>query len=148
MDDWHSILSRWIKPWTKVSPLSRIPPIVIDEMLDDQCKLVHNSYIFFLQILLHFLLVVLRWRCYAEIITIPRDGDEKEKHSTHRHSTEEKHTEIVHAHIACQIVFHWSREEGAICVDTCADDLTWNQQECQYDDKRALKTKQTYKYKL
>ena len=29
MDTWHSILSRWIKPWTKVSPLSRIPPKVI-----------------------------------------------------------------------------------------------------------------------
>ena len=26
MDTWHSILSRWIKPWTKVSLLSRIPP--------------------------------------------------------------------------------------------------------------------------
>ena len=26
MDTWHSILSLWIKPWTKVSPLSRIPP--------------------------------------------------------------------------------------------------------------------------
>ena len=26
MDTRHSILSRWIKPWTKVSPLSRIPP--------------------------------------------------------------------------------------------------------------------------
>ena len=25
MDTWHSILSRWIKPWTKVSLLLRIP---------------------------------------------------------------------------------------------------------------------------
>ena len=24
-DTWYSVLSRWIKPWTKVSPLSRIP---------------------------------------------------------------------------------------------------------------------------
>ena len=28
MVTWHSILSRWIKPWTTVSSLSRIPPIV------------------------------------------------------------------------------------------------------------------------
>ena len=28
MDTWHSILSQRIKPWTKVSLLSRKPPIV------------------------------------------------------------------------------------------------------------------------
>ena len=29
METWHSILSRWIKPWTKVSPLARIPPFIL-----------------------------------------------------------------------------------------------------------------------
>ena len=29
MDTWYSILSWWIKPWTKVSPLSRIAPMIL-----------------------------------------------------------------------------------------------------------------------
>ena len=35
MDTWHSILSRRIKPWTKVSPLSRIPPLEMKVSLSD-----------------------------------------------------------------------------------------------------------------